>query len=776
MNVRANTYVGAPVERVEDYRFLRGEGQYVADLARPGMLHAVILRSAVAHGVLRSIQSSRALALPGVHAVLTARDVGERPPIPLRQTIIPEGDAFLQPVIAADRVRYVGEPIAIVVAETAALAEDALDLIDIVIDPLPPIVDVATAREGATFLFPAAKSNQPVVFHARCGDVAAAFAKADYVRREAFKIQRHTALPMEMRGLLAEWDAAAEHLCVWGAAKVPFFNRALLARMLALRADQVDMMEVDVGGGFGARGEFYPEDFLIPFAACHLGRVVAWAEDRREHFTAMNHARDMAADIEIACARDGTILGVRGNVDVDAGAYVRTNGFTPPRNVAQFLTGPYRVANVHVTATVLVTNKTPAGTYRGPGRYEGSFCCERLIDLAAADLGIDRVEMRRRNLITEADMPYPLAPMGHADNMTRTACDGGDYATVMERCLDAFGWREKSALNGRLIDGRHHGIAFGNFIEGGASGPSEAARMDLEADGSISLAVGSSNIGQGIETVLLQIAADALEIPMDRLRIAHGSTTLVRQGYGSFHSRSTVMGGNAVVLAAAAFKEALRDAAASRCGCAIDDVTVADGEVVVAGKAYKFAAFADCEISVEREFFNTALTYSYGTHAAHIAVDARTGRIEVIHYQTADDVGRIVNPLTLHGQIIGALVQGLGSTFLEEIRYDAQGQVLTGSLADYLLPTASDFPNLHAISLELCPSPNNPLGVKGAGEGGLIAVGGVIANALAAAFPDLDLRPNHLPLSPERVWRLIADATSARETTSRAARQFLQEI
>jgi carbon-monoxide dehydrogenase large subunit len=767
MNIRANAHIGSPIERVEDYRFLRGEGQFVADLARRGALHAVVLRSSIAHGLIRSIDGAEALRLPGVRAVITAADVGERLKIPLRQTIIPEGDAYLQQVIASDRVRYVGEPIAVVVAESAALAEDALGLIAVDIEPLPVVANVTAARADKALLFEAAGTNTSVVFHARSGDTDAAFRSADYVRRESFKIQRHTALPMEPRGLLANWKADTGELVVWGAAKVPFFNRALLARMLDIDRAKVEMMEVDVGGGFGARGEFYPEDFLIPFAARHVGGVVTWSEDRREHLTAMNHAREMDAEIEIALSRDGMILGVRGNVDVDSGAYIRTNGFTPPRNVAQFLTGPYRVPNVHVTATVLMTNKTPAGTYRGPGRYEGSFCCERLLDLAAADLNIDRIELRRKNLISESEMPYQLAPMGHADNMTQTACDGGAYALVMDRCLDEFGWNEKLALNGQAIDGRHHGIAVGNYIEGGASGPSEAARMDLEADGSVSLYVGSSGLGQGIETVLLQIAADSLEIPMSRLHIFHGSTTLVKQGYGSFHSRSTVLGGNAVVLAANAFKDAIRAAAAARFNCEANGVTIADGIVTVPGHpALGLAAFGQDKISVERDFFNSILTYSYGTHAAHVAVDPRTGRVEVMDYVAVEDVGRIVNPLTLHGQVIGALVQGLGSTFMEELKYDDDGQLLTGSLADYLLPTASDFPNLRGLSLELRACPNNPLGVKGAGEGGLIAVGGVIANAVAAAFPDLDVKPNRLPLSPERVWSLIVAARELRERTT----------
>jgi aerobic carbon-monoxide dehydrogenase large subunit len=331
-----------------------------------------------------------------------------------------------------------------------------------------------------------------------------------------------------------------------GAAKVPFFNRRTVAQMMGLSESAVDLIENDVGGGFGARGEFYPEDFLIPFAARYVGRPVLWIEDRREHLIAINHARQMDCEVEIACRRDGTILGLRGDVFVDLGAYVRTNGLIAPRNVVQLFSGPYRIPNIRLSSSALVTNKTPTGTYRAPGRYEGSFFCERLIELVAKDLGIESLEMRRRNLVTDAEMPYRLARVEPSELSAEAECDSGDYAYALDRCLAEFGWEEKRKLQGRLIDGRYHGVAAVCFIEGGGVGPKENARLELERDGTVTVYVGSAAVGQGLETIIAQIAADSLGLTIDKIRVRHGSTTYLDDGYGSFASRSTVLGGSAV--------------------------------------------------------------------------------------------------------------------------------------------------------------------------------------------------------------------------------------
>jgi carbon-monoxide dehydrogenase large subunit len=737
--IGTNRYIGSPVERIEDLRFLRGRGEFVGDLQREGMLHASILRSPIAHGRIRGLDSDPVRLIPGVRAVITAAEIGAVPTIPLRLLPLPGTERFLQPVIAADRVRYVGEPIAVVLADSAAVAEDGVGAIILDLEELPPVPDRRASGRHEILLFEESGTNLAMTFTGVLGDAEAAFRDAPYVRRERFEVQRHTALPMEPRGVLADWDGAQGRMTVLGAAKVPFFNRDTLAAMLGLGPASVDLIENDVGGGFGARGEFYPEDFLIPFAARHVGRPVRWLEDRREHLTAMNHARQADCEVEIACRRDGTILGMRGEIFVDLGAYIRTNGLIQPRTLAQCFSGPYRVPNVHMLVRALLTNKTPSGTYRGPGRYEASFFCERLIELAAGDL-LARLE-----------------PGGAAVD---TECDSGDYGEALERCLTEFGWEEKRALQGRLIDGRYHGIAVACFIEGAGAGPKETARLELEPDGSVAVYVGSTAVGQGLETVMAQVAADTLGMPIDLVRVFHGSTPYLNEGYGAFASRSTVLGGAAVYEGAKSLLEKVRAAAAARLGGPPDDIELVDSRARTSdGRSLSFADLARDGLRVEATFANNnKLTYTYGSTAAHVAVDLGTGRVELLDFLVVEDVGRIVNPLTLHGQAIGGVVQGLGGAFMENLVYDANGQLLTGTLADYLIPTASDFPKIRAIALENHPSPSNPLGVKGAGEGPIIPVGGLMANAVANALASFGAMPNQLPLSPARVWRMGREA------------------
>ena len=754
----ANALIGSPLERVEDPRFLRGRGRYVADVNRTGQVHAVIVRSPVAHGHLRGIDVAAALKAPGVHVVITARDLGPAiPVIPLRLQPLPQLEMFRQPVLADEKIRYVGEPVAVIVADSPALAEDALELIDLDIEALATVTGRTDAQTADDVLFEAHGSNIAIEWHAVRGDAAAAFATAYYTRRETFRVQRHAALFLEPRGFVAEWDQAAQKLTVWGAAKVAFANRRILARAMALSEQQIEMVEVDVGGGFGSRGEFYPEDFLIPFAARHLNRPVKWTEDRREHLLTANHAREIECDVEIAVTKEGRILGLRGHSWADIGAYIRTNGSIAPRNAAQFMSGPYAIENIALTTSAITTNKTPTGTYRGPGRFEGDFVRERLIDLAAKDLGIDRVEMRRRNLVATEQMPYPLATMTPYESVTEL--DSGDNHALFERCLQEFGWTQKVKLQGKLVDGRYHGVSVACFIEGGAAGPSEDARIVLETDGSYCVYVGSASVGQGIETIMAQIAGDALEAPFDSIRVRHGSTSHVKAGFGSFHSRATVMGGSAIVLAAENLKEKIRAAAAPALGCAPAEV-ILNSQIARApsGNEILIAALAASPIEAAATFHNKKYTYAYGSVAAHVAVDPKTGHVAVLDIASTKDVGRMINPATLKGQSVGSIVQGLGGALLEHLVYDKDGQLLTGTLADYLLPIADDFPNIHSTVLELKPSPNNPLGAKGAGEGEIIPIGGLIANAVAEALADFGVEPTELPLSPPRVWQLIAAA------------------
>jgi carbon-monoxide dehydrogenase large subunit len=758
--------IGSPIDRLEDDRLLRGAGRFVDDLHAPDLLHAVVLRSAVAHGRLRRIEAAAARSMPGVVAVITADEVRSHcarvPVIPMRLDALPQLEPFVQPVIAHDRVRYVGEPLALIVAHSHAQAEDALEAIDVDIDPLPAVVAGGLDVDpNAPALHDQSPDNRAVELQALRGDADAVFASAPYVRRERFRVQRHTAVPMETRGLLAVPDPDHGRLQVYGAAKVPFANRRILAAQLGLEETSIDLLEGDTGGAFGVRGEFYPEDFLVPFAALHCRRPVKWIEDRREHLIASNHARDVEAELELACTREGRILALRGRLSTDAGAYMRTNGIAGSRNVIQLSPGPYRIEHVDMRNTIRFTSKTPVGTYRGPGRFETDFFRERMFDIVAGDLGLDRVEFRRRNLLTRDEMPWtlPMLEPYHAGTVT----DSGDYHEAFDLCLREFDWAGRSALAGREVDGRWHGIAVGSYIEGGASGPREGARLVLEDDGRVSVYTGASSVGQGLETVLAQIAADALGLPVSAIRgVFHGSTTGVHEGFGAYSSRSTVMGGSAVLVVARELEQAILAAAASELGCGPGEVSRVAGDRVTDGRG-RFMTLAELAraraahggISAQGSYAGNKRTYSNGTHAAHVAVDARTGHVELLRYVAVEDVGRIINPRTLHGQTLGAIVQGLGGVFLEHLAYDTEGQLLTGSLADYLPPTADGFPAIEVHALGNHPSPHNPLGAKGAGEGGIIPVGGVIANAVASALSAFGVQPTALPLSPSRLWTLI---------------------
>lgn len=754
--------VGRPVERVEDPRLLRGQGRYTDDIHREGILHAAIFRSSVAHGRILGIDAAEARELPGVHCILTADEFdGPVPRIPIRLFPNARMDTFRQPVIATGRVRYVGEALAIVVADSPAIAEDALDLMSADIEPLKAVADMKEQGSDEQLLFDGQDGNHVWKYDATLGDADKGFEGAHYTRRERFYVHRHTGITLETRGVVAEWDAVAGKMTCWGAAKVPYQNRKMLAEMLGLSESSVELVEGDTGGSFGVRGEFFPEDYLVPYAARLLNRPVKWIEDRREHLLAVSHARDVACDIEIACDADGNVLAIRANALVNIGAYIRTATTITPRNVAAFIPGPYRVPNFSSTVSLVVSNKSPTGTYRGPGRFEADFFRERMFDLVAADFGMDQVQFRRLNLLNEEELPHPFPSV--SPDPHESALDSGAYEEVLDRCLVKIGWQEKQSLQGKRIDGRYHGLAIGCFVEGGAAGPSENCRMVLEKDASLSVYVGSSAVGQGLQTILSQIAADAMELPLDRIQLFHGSTSYVKQGFGSYHSRSTVMGGNAALAAANGLKARILGAGAKMLQVPVDDVRYEIGAVISkSGGSLELEALGENGLAYEATFENSKHTYSYGSHAAHVAVDAETGEVEVIDYVAIEDAGRIINPLTLHGQAVGAIVQGLGGTFLEHLVYDSDGQLLVGTLADYLVPLATDFPNIRSESIALRPSPNQPLGAKGAGEGGTIPVGALIANSVAAALADFNVQPLELPLSPDRIWRLIENASHRR--------------
>ena len=776
----AQSYIGAPIRRREDVRFITGHGQYLDDIALPGMLHAAILRSPHAHASIRSIDTVTALALEGVVIILTYEDMAEfAKPIPMRVFPLPGLDDFLQTPLSADTVRHAGEAVAIVVAESRYIAEDALDLIEVDYEPLPAVTGINDALTDSVLVHPANGTNLAGSAEINVGDVDTAFSGADYVRSEEFRTNRHTANPMETRGLVASYDSADGHMRVWGPTKVSHTNRAILARHLEIEEERIHFIEPDVGGGFGVRGEFYAEDFLVPFASFRLGRPVKWVEDRAEHLLSANHSREVLCQVEIAARNDGTFLGLRTKVYGDMGAYVRTHGSVVPALTAVMMTGPYRIPNFQASVNCVMTNKMGAGTYRAPGFFEGTFIRERLLDMVAADLDLDPAELRRRNLISASEMPYDAGPT-RLDGRN-TVYDSGDYASAFSQALEQVGYDELAAREGPDEQGRYHGVGIASYVEPTGFGPFEGARVLVTDTGAVEVYLGITTMGQGHETVMAQICADSLSVPMEDVIIFHGSTDYLPASIGTFGSRASVMAGSAIHLSCQTLRARILSLAASYLDTAPEALDLRHGLVVVsddpgggrqltlqqvAALAESQRQFDDPETSLDAtEYFRIEeWTYSYGSHAAHVAVDPETGKLEVLQYVVVEDVGRCINPMTMHGQSVGGAAQGIGGALLEELVYDGSGQLLSGTLMDYLLPTSTDIPNIDTVITEEAPSPLNPLGVKGAGEGAILATGAALGNALANALSPFGVRVNSMPLSPDNIRRWIGEAKQRMES------------
>lgn len=778
MNDAASTrYIGASVPRIEDARLLTGRGRFVDDVRLPGMAEMAILRSPHAHARIVSIDVSAARGMSGVIDAFAAPDIGpEMPRIPLRLAPFKGFERFLQAPLADAKVRYVGEPLAVVVAEDRYIAEDALARIAVEFEPLPAVTDVEQAASDATLVHEAAGGNTATRYEVARGDIDAAFRDAAYTRRERFVTNRHAACPLETRGLIAAFDEKAPALRLWGAAKVTFYNRIHLAEAFGLPETSVELIELDVGGGFGGRGELYPEDYLTPIASRRSGRPVKWIEDRREHLMAANHSRDIVCDLEIAATEDGRILGLRGTVQGDMGAYIRTNGGVVPSRAAQFLPGPYRIPAFACEVRALITNKTPVGTYRGPGRFEANFCRERLLDMMAADLGIDPAELRLRNLMEPAELPYRTGELVPGD--PDATFDAGDYPAALRRVLDEIdyaGWKERY---GELHDGKAVGLGLACFIESSAAGAPEHARIIVSPDGAIEVRTGASSFGQGVETGMAQICAELLGVAIERITVLHGSTTLLPAGSGTYHSRTTVMAGNAVRVAAETLRARCIELASLRWNVAAEGLVYDRGAVrrtaVTDGAdndgdglgLAELAAFAasrhggdDAPLAADGVYDNHGkVSYSYGAHAAIVAVDVATARVEVLRYVLIEEIGRALNPRLVWDQAVGGLVQGLGGALLDHLVYDDDGQLLTVSFADYLLPISVGLPEITAIALEDFPSRANPMGFKGAGEGGIVAVAAAVGNAVAQALSTYGIKITRLPLSPDRLSALLREA------------------
>ena len=628
-------YIGSRIRRKEDLRLLRGIGKYVGDIHRPGMVHAAILRSTHAHAHLLKIEAGAALKLPGVIGVLTAADMPGVKTIPMRTGVIPGLERSQQTPIATTKVRYVGDPVAVVVAESRYLAEDALELIDVEYHPLGAVTDArASMQPGAPQLHDATLNNIAANFQVNVGEVDAAFAACDLIFEENFSTQRHSAVPLENRGLVAEWDEGRGFLTMWGPTKMTHTNWRILSDLIGLPQSCIHFIEPEVGGGFGARGEFYPEDFLIPFAARHFRKPICWIEDRSENLKAMNQSRQQNHRVKIGVKSDGTILAMDAEILFDMGGYTRTHGGVPAISASAMLRGPLRIKNYRANVFCVLTNKTPVGTYRSPGRYEANFVRERLVDMIAHRLQLDPADVRRRNLIRHEEMPYDLGK--HPFHYM--VYDTGDFISQMNRALEKIGYDEwKKKIAAAKMEGRAIGVGIGCFVETSGIGPWEYARIEIDNAGKVVLYSGCNSVGQGIATALSQIVADELECSIDDVSVVHGDTAKVPYGNGSNASRSTVMAGSAAVGAARKVKDKLLRLASANLEIDAADLILRDGRVVARGAPERSLTFTDLArlalpgpalksgitpgISEEDFFATDKRPFPYGVHVAAVEVD-----------------------------------------------------------------------------------------------------------------------------------------------------------
>ena len=771
---------GAPIRRNEDARLLTGQALFVDDVELPGMLHGAFLRSNVAHARIRSIDVTAARAREGVVAVYTAEDLGNYwapgpllvPPPPIKDITF---NQRTQVPLAKDKVRHVGEPLAVVLAQSRYLAEDALADIGVELDPLPAVVDLEKAlTEASALVHDGVRGNVAAHVRQSRGNYAAARTRADHIVGRRFLYDHGASMPIETRGIVANWDARANQLTIWDTTQAPVFLRNGLAAMLGLSERQVRVIAPFVGGGFGPKIMlFYPEEVVIPWAAMKLNRPIKWIEDRLEHFFATTQERGQTHDAEIALSRDGRILGIRDVFLHDTGAY-NPYGLTVPIDSQCALLGPYVVPNYDSAFTAIFTNKPIVTPYRGAGRQHGVFVIERLLDIAAHELELDRAEIRRRNLIPPDAFPYnneiifqDFAPLQY---------DSGNYKSILDKALEMIGYdRFLAEEQPRLrAQGRRVGIGLVCYVEGTGIGPYEGAKVQVQANGKVSVATGIGTQGQGHFTSFAQIVADQLGVEVRDVDVVTGDTNQFYWGAGTFASRGAVVAGNAVNEAAKAVRQKIMRLAAEHFECAEEDLEIADGEVSVVGipgQAVKLGALAlkanpmrgavrpgtEPGLESTQYFGPPSGATASGAHAMIVEVDPQTFTLEVHKYVVVHDCGTVINPLILAGQIHGGVTQGIGNAFYEQLVFDDGGQLLNASLADYLLPTALEVP-LMEVAHTVTASPLNPLGIKGAGEAGAIPVGPLFAQAIEDALKLLQQKIEllEIPLSPNRLFELTA--------------------
>jgi carbon-monoxide dehydrogenase large subunit len=769
-------FLGAPVRRLEDPRLLRGQASFVEDLALPRMLHVAFVRSEYPHARLRGLDCAAAQAMRGVVAIVDAQALGPTPVPRIHATVThPALRPCAQPILADGTLRYLGEPIAAVVAGDRLTAEDGRAAVQVDAEPLDPVSSAeAAVAEGAPLLHPELGDNLAGRFEVLVGDAEAQFARAEHVVSGRFYVQRYTGMPLEPRGVVAAWDAGQQQLTIWSSTQWPHTLRDSLSVLLGLPEHSIHVIAPDVGGGFGIKQDVYPEEVVLPLLAMRLGRPVKWVETRREHLCTAVHAREQWHDVQLAVDREGVILAMRADVLSDQGAYTRGLGILCPSLTAAGLPGPYRLHHYQCRVRVALTNKAPAAAYRGAGQPEAVFATERVVDRIAQQLGLDPAEVRRKNFIRPDEFPWDV---GTESAQVPVVYDSGNYAAGLERVLTLARYaerrREQAAERARGDQGRLLGLGLAAYVMLTGLGPYESGDVRVDPSGKLRLVTGASPHGQGTATALAQIVADELRVRPRDVSVVHGDTQAIPYGVGTYASRNAVVAGSAALVAARQVRAKALRLASHLLEVAEDDLELVDGGVQVRGAAPRRLGLGELAraaapgqplpdgmqpgLHAAHYFPAPRATFASGVHCAWVEIDRDTLEVRILDYAVVSDAGPLINPLIADGQIVGGVAQGIGGALYEELAYDAQAQLVSQSLLDYCMPSAHQVPPIRIAHLHT-PSPLNPLGLKGLGEGGALAPPAALANAVEDALAGLGARIDATPLTPSRLATLLAKA------------------
>ncbi|MBX5444040.1 molybdopterin cofactor-binding domain-containing protein [Sphaerobacter sp.] len=774
---------GASVKRREDPRMITGRANYTDDVRLPGTLSLVILRSPYAHARIKSINVEKARQMPGVVAVYTGKDlVDSLAPVPCAW-LPPNSDLKVPEyrALAVDTVRYVGDGVAAVVAENRYQAQDAAAAIEVEYEMLPAVVDQEKAtQDGAPQLYADVPNNTAFVWRLAGGDIDAALRDADVVVSQRLINHRLIPTAMEPRAAVAHYNPGSGELTLWCTSQNPHIHRLLMSAVTGIPETKIRVIATDVGGGFGSKIPFYAGEMIAVAISKDLGRPVKWVEDRRENFVATTHGRDHIDYVDVAAKQDGTITGIRVKAYANMGAYLSTAApGVPTWLFGLMLSGPYKIPNISVEVHGVLTNTTPTDAYRGAGRPEATYVLERMMDLVADRLGMDPVEVRRKNFIPKEEFPYTVA--------TTLQYDSGDYEAALNRALEIVGYEQfRKEQEAARAQGRLLGIGFSTYVEVCGLAPSQAAgamgfqgglwesaTVRVHPSGKVSVFTGSNPHGQGEETTFAQLVADELGVPLDDVEIVHGDTGRIPFGMGTYGSRSTAVGGSALIYAARKVRDKGAKIAAHLLEVSPDDIVFDQGRYYVKGAPDRVKTFQEVAGAAylawnmpegvtpgleETHFFDPINnTYPFGTHVCVVEVDPATGKVQFLRYVAVDDVGNVINPMIVDGQVHGGIAQGLAQAVYETAVYDENGQLLSGSLMDYALPTASMVPT-YEVDRTVTPTPVNPMGLKGAGETGTIASTPAVVNAIIDALKPYGITHLDMPLTPQRIWQAIQES------------------